>query len=74
MHGLVRIRTVQVEHSGTRVEQTALRQTVRRTNDTNANGDRPIRVNIRRPERHTQTAGGLRPTDPTTATETNRTK
>jgi hypothetical protein len=42
-----------VEHSGTRVEPHAQKAGVQRMNDTNTNGDRPTRVNIRRPWRQT---------------------
>lgn len=42
-HGHVGSRAQLAEHSGTKVEPLCLEQGARRTNDTNANGDCPLR-------------------------------
>ena len=69
-HGLVRICTVQVKHSGTRVEPHAHERGVQRMNDTNTAGDRPSRETSGGLERQTLNSGGIRPTDLTHGTRT----
>jgi hypothetical protein len=65
--GHVGIRALLVEHSGTKVEPHAYELGARRTNDTNATGDRPIRETSGDLERHTLNRGGTRTTDPLTS-------
>lgn len=68
-HGHVRVCTVLVTH-GNVGRASCLRADVQRPNGRNVNGDRPQVLNSRRPERHTQTAGGRTARDSTTSQTT----
>lgn len=74
-HDRVRVRTLPVEHSGTKVDRHTLEVAERRTNDINANGDRPTRETSGDHGRHTRNGGGTLPQNPhtqQTATEAKR--
>lgn len=64
LHARIGVRTRSEEHSGTRVDDPASERVERRTNDTNANGDRPLRETSGDRGRQTQNRGGTRTTDP----------
>lgn len=74
LQGHIGNRALLVKHTETWVERHAIEHDARRTNDTNANGDRPARETPGDHERQTQNSGGTLPANSQSETKTTEAK